>query len=263
MSTDTDNDPLNSIDPLGLRRQSDSQYWWSTPLDDVDPGDLAKYQFAEELYCSELAIAGLYTHETTFAPAVRACMASNWDDFQVNGRLGVIGREDAITQIAASLPAGRYGAGGFQGEVGAPVPYGATDLSAAARAHRVTEGIWGRVNVAVIEYEDAAGFRHQHAARSWGPNEPNRPGKALHAERQVWSELEDRGVRPEQVRRVYSELAPCQDSQRCARWLTRGKFPNLEEITYSYSYNPTRPIRDANMDRMMMAVNQLRREMRI
>jgi hypothetical protein len=58
-----------------------------------------------------------------------------------------------------------------------------------------------------------------------------------HVERRLWDELETRGIEPEQVTRVHTDLEPCMlPGGYCADWLAV-TFPGAE-VTYSFGYGP-------------------------
>ena len=70
-----------------------------------------------------------------------------------------------------------------------------------------------------------------------------------HPEQMLWAKLEARGVRPEQISRIYIELEPCfLPGNYCAMWLTM--FPNAE-ISYSYPYGATMQEREEGFLQLM------------
>jgi hypothetical protein len=59
---------------------------------------------------------------------------------------------------------------------------------------------------------------------------------AGHAERPLWASLEARGVRPDQVTRIYSELQPCDIPVfYCDQWIRR-TFHDNTQVTWSLPY---------------------------
>ena len=81
-----------------------------------------------------------------------------------------------------------------------PVRLGETDLSKMAYEHRLSEGVGSHQNVAVYEYETPTGKQYLVQA--------NDPG-GLHSEQIMQAELQARGIKPDQVTRIYSERVPC------------------------------------------------------
>ncbi len=81
-------------------------------------------------------------------------------------------------------------------------------------------------SVAVFEYEQNGRLIKTAGASARGRG---------HAERVVWRDLQSRGVLPEQVRRIYTELEPCVvPGGYCKLWLAR-TFPHAE-VTFSFKY---------------------------
>jgi hypothetical protein len=77
---------------------------------------------------------------------------------------------------------------------------------------------------------------------------------SVHAEHIVWDELERMGVKPRDVKRIYSELEPCGNYPgfpNCAKWLEE-TFPRAK-VTWSFPYNT--PIKAARKE----AVRDLRK----
>ncbi|CAL9282687.1 nucleic acid/nucleotide deaminase domain-containing protein [Streptomyces sp. SudanB25_2051] len=91
---------------------------------------------------------------------------------------------------------------------------------------------------AAFEYLDAAGDK-QIVTDATGP------GRA-HPEEVLWHRLEEQGVTPEQVRRVYCELQPCMmPGHYCAAWLQR-IFPHAE-FTHSFDYGSAAESREQGL----------------
>ncbi|UED87375.1 nucleic acid/nucleotide deaminase domain-containing protein [Streptomyces profundus] len=66
----------------------------------------------------------------------------------------------------------------------------------------------------------------------------------LHPEERLWEELAESGVRPEQVKEVYTELEACfLPGHYCALWLA-GTFPEAR-FTHSFDYGDTAEEREA------------------
>ncbi|MFE6588866.1 DNRLRE domain-containing protein [Streptomyces sp. NPDC057781] len=117
-------------------------------------------------------------------------------------------------------------------QCGTKVKYGEDDLSKKAIEYRknnkYTKG--GR-NVAVIEYKIGDKV-DTIAAISKGGKKSNGAG---HAEQRAWAELQKKhpGIQPENVSRVYTELAPC-DYNGCDNWL-RSTFGG-NKVSWSIDY---------------------------
>lgn len=94
---------------------------------------------------------------------------------------------------------------------------------------------------AAIEYEDAGGERHIETEQA--------QAGLPHPERVLWSRLESRGVAPEQVTRVYTELEPCfLPGNYCGMWLHR--FRNAD-FSYAFDYGATAAEREAGILELM------------
>ncbi|MGW7361055.1 nucleic acid/nucleotide deaminase domain-containing protein [Streptomyces sp. NPDC054802] len=95
---------------------------------------------------------------------------------------------------------------------------------------------------AAFEYLDAAGDKHV-------VTDATGPGRA-HPEELLWGRLEEQGVTPEQVRRVYCELEPCMmPGHYCAAWLQR-TFPRAE-FTHSFGYGSDADSRDRGVKELI------------
>ncbi|QIJ65534.1 nucleic acid/nucleotide deaminase domain-containing protein [Streptomyces sp. JB150] len=156
-----------------------------------------------------------------------------------NRSLAALDRRMPVIAAAGSLP---VAAAAFR-ELNAEL----RSVDPAAFAHR--ESWWPRVLddvrhtlnfpfSAAFEYVDDGG-RKQIATDATGPGRP-------HPEELVWDRLAAQGVRPEQVRRVYTELQPCMmPGHYCAVWLQR-YFPHAE-FTHSFDYGDTADSREEAM----------------
>jgi hypothetical protein len=106
------------------------------------------------------------------------------------------------------------------------VNWGESDLSQAVVAVRSHTEL-GTYNGAAIEYRVGAELRIEvgFSRRNVG-----------HAEQLLWASLAARGVRPDQVTRIYSELQPCDIPVfYCDRWIRR-TFPLNTQVTWSLPY---------------------------
>ncbi|MEV5441262.1 nucleic acid/nucleotide deaminase domain-containing protein [Streptomyces sp. NPDC052644] len=100
---------------------------------------------------------------------------------------------------------------------------------------------------AAFEYVDEAGSKHV-VTESTGPGQP-------HPEELVWRRLAADGVDSSQVRRVYSELAPClMPGHYCAVWL-QDMFPHAE-FTHSFDYGATAESREEGLKQLIIHTAQ-------
>jgi hypothetical protein len=131
-------------------------------------------------------------------------------------------------------------------------------LEVDAAAHEDDEAWWPRVLeeirhalsfpfAAAFEYEDASGDKQVETEQA-------RVGLP-HPERVLWERLEAKGVAPDQVTRVYTELEPCfLPGNYCAMWLNRFRSA---EFTYSFDYGATADEREQGiLELMQQAANQ-------
>ncbi|OLH52992.1 nucleic acid/nucleotide deaminase domain-containing protein, partial [Xanthomonas oryzae] len=128
------------------------------------------------------------------------------------------------------------------------VTYGSTDLSEMAQLHRMDMGITGGQNVAVFEYLDENGMPNYISQAS---------GDGLHAERRINAQLQKMGIPAENVKRVYSELAPCPEvrgMQYCGRML-ENSYPNAQ-VTHSFEYGASRESRRKGVKELKAAVKK-------
>ncbi len=145
---------------------------------------------------------------------------------------------DAVEATATADPA----------EVGAgmrTVPYGVDDLSLRAIEYRRANDLWGPRNVAVFEYKVGDEVRTLVRASERG---------AGHAERVGLNALEQQGVNPSRVTRVYSELQPCSGlpGGSCGV-LLQEKIPQAQ-VSYSFEYGTTKASRESAREGLLTAV---------
>lgn len=107
------------------------------------------------------------------------------------------------------------------------IKYGADELSKMVQNFRKTSGKKNG-NVAVIEYMDDAGKPKYEFGESTGIYNP-------HAEKAAWLKLEAKGVKPEQVTRIYTELEPCASRGRYCKNFINRTFPKANTY-YSFDY---------------------------
>ncbi len=145
-------------------------------------------------------------------------------------------------------------------QCGTKVKYGDDDLSKKAIEYRKKNGyVKGGRNVAVIEYK--IGDKVDHViAISKGGKKKNGAG---HAEQRAWQELQQKhpGIQPDQVSRVYTELAPC-DYNGCDNWLrsTFGGNKVSWSIDYPHGQGPaSKAGRSAGINELKRMLTQIRR----
>ena len=127
------------------------------------------------------------------------------------------------------------------------VEYGSTDLSQEAIRFRQENNITGARNIAVYEYEN-----NGQLSTIAGASQRNQG----HAERLIAKELENMGIQPAQVRRIYSELEPCSiPGGYCKRFL-QTVFPQAD-VTYSFEYGLTQESRRAGVNALKEAGKNL------
>jgi hypothetical protein len=82
------------------------------------------------------------------------------------------------------------------------------------------------------------------------------PGQG-HVERRLWASLESRGVTPDQVTRIHTDLEPCMlPGGYCADW-TAMTFPQAE-VTFSFRYGPDAPGREAGVEELIRYIEESR-----
>lgn len=127
------------------------------------------------------------------------------------------------------------------------VEYGSTDLSQEAIRYRQENNITGARNIAVYEYEN-----NGQLSTIAGASQINQG----HAERLIAKELENMGIQPAQVKRIYSELEPCSiPGGYCKRFL-QTVFPQAD-VTYSFEYGLTQESRRAGVKALKEAVKKI------
>lgn len=135
------------------------------------------------------------------------------------------------------------------------IAYGGSDLSQAVMEFRQAAGIYGGRNVAAFEYQTVEGTLETVIAPSErGFISAGRlQGEPIgHAEHVISAYLEQHGIDPSQVTRIYSELQPCVG---CARYIER-TFPQAQ-VTWSFEYGATVESRAAGVEALGNATNLL------
>jgi Xanthomonas XOO_2897-like deaminase len=122
------------------------------------------------------------------------------------------------------------------------VGYATTDLGVAVKTARgALPNAQTLRNAAVFEYE--SGGSRVLSEVGW-----SRPG--YHAERAIWQDLERAGVKPEQVKRIFSELEPCitPTPQAGCKTFIANTFPNAK-VTWAIDYGDQASRDAANLAR--------------
>ena len=113
------------------------------------------------------------------------------------------------------------------------VPMEESDLGRMALKYRIDNNAWHSGNIAVFEYKDNKG-RVQHLVQS------TLDTTKKHAERLALERLEAEGIPRGNVKRIYSELEPCEvesggfKREGCKAMLQ--KYYPSAKVTYSYDY---------------------------
>lgn len=126
------------------------------------------------------------------------------------------------------------------------VEYGSTDLSQEAICYRRKNNITGTRNIAVFEYENNG----LHIIT--GGSQRNQG----HAERLLAKKLENMGIQPAHVKRIYSELEPCSIPGGYCKQFLQKVFPQAD-ITYSFEYGLTKESRSTGLKALKEAVKKL------
>ena len=108
------------------------------------------------------------------------------------------------------------------------IDYGRSDLAQIATQYRLDNQMKGGINVAVAEYISPDGSLQTITMPSF---------KGKHSERRIFEELEARGISSDKVKRLYSELEPCNmgfGKTSCKKYVVRN-FSNAK-VTYSFEY---------------------------
>jgi hypothetical protein len=123
------------------------------------------------------------------------------------------------------------------------IPYGkATNLSRKAVAYRRQTGMLKGGNVAVARYRTQMGFTRTMAVQ----NIPMGQKGMKHTERVLMDALDAKGIKPNKVEEIYSELEPCLVPIYCKNELAR-TFPR-SELSYSFEYGATEASRKAGVN---------------
>ncbi|MGW0998330.1 golvesin C-terminal-like domain-containing protein [Streptomyces sp. NPDC002523] len=139
-------------------------------------------------------------------------------------------------------------------QCGTKVEYGKGLSVEAIKARAKHNWLRGGRNVAVIEYKKGDQLL-TYAARS-------KNGKgAMHSEKRAWEHLQSQGVTPDDVTRVYTELAPC-DYAGCDTFLMNTFGGN--KVSYSFDYPHGQGVgpkagRRTGMNALKRALTQIRR----
>jgi len=117
------------------------------------------------------------------------------------------------------------------------IPYRGSDLSGLAAEFRQGAGISAERNIAVIEFRTPNGLNTITVASGRGVG---------HAERLAGARVEELGIAPANVTRVYSELEPCSLPGGYCRSYLQSTF-HAADVTWSFEYGATPTSRQAGM----------------
>jgi hypothetical protein len=138
-----------------------------------------------------------------------------------------------VQQVAGVVFLAAFVATGIASGIPQPegrVPYGSTGLSKLAQTSRLARNFNNARNVAVFEYKTADGSLHTLVGESQGFTTGGG-----HAERIIANQLQNMGVQPSQVTRIYSELEPCNNPGGYCMRFVRETFPHAK-LTWSFNY---------------------------
>ena len=136
---------------------------------------------------------------------------------------------------------------GGNGKSSGQVSYGNTDLSKKAIAFRQKNNIYSARNVAVFEYKENGVTKTIVVVSERGVG---------HAERLAGKKLNDMGIQPNQVTRIYSELEPCNvPGGYCKNYINK-TYTNAE-VTYSFEYGATKESRTRGVGDLRNEVKSL------
>lgn len=120
-------------------------------------------------------------------------------------------------------------------------------MSQEAIRYRRENNITGARNIAVYEYEDDNKLKILSGASQRNQG---------HAERLIAKKLDDMGIKPVQVKRIYSELEPCSiPGGYCKRFL-KTVFPQAD-VTYSFEYGLTQESRRNGVKALKEAIKNI------
>ncbi|MBH8602105.1 MAG: nucleic acid/nucleotide deaminase domain-containing protein [Thermoactinomyces vulgaris] len=125
------------------------------------------------------------------------------------------------------------------------IQYGESDLSQIVQAYRKKNNLSSGRNVAVFEYIQNGEYKIIIKESGYG-----------HSERKIARELEQEGIHPEQVTRIYSELEPCVIPGGMCQPFIDKNFPNAK-VTYSFEYGNTRESRRKGVNELKKSVKEI------
>lgn len=127
------------------------------------------------------------------------------------------------------------------------IEYGSSDLSKTAIEFRKANGIFTARNVSVFEYTENGAVKTIVMASERG---------AGHAERLIAKSLEEMGVQPSQITRIFSELEPCSaPGGYCKRFIQK-TFPQAK-VSYCFEYGVSAASRSNGINLLKQAVSNL------
>ena len=127
------------------------------------------------------------------------------------------------------------------------ISYGSSDLSKVAIEFRKVNRILTARNVAVFEYTENGISKIIAMVSERGVG---------HAERLIANNLEQMGIRPSQVTRIFSELEPCSVPGGYCKKFIQNTFPQAK-VTYCFEYGETAASRATGVDLLKQELKNL------
>lgn len=128
------------------------------------------------------------------------------------------------------------------------IEYGSSDLSKNAIEFRKNNKIFSARNVAVFEYVEGGNIKTLTMASERGSG---------HAERLIAKKLDEIGVQPSQVTKIFSELEPCSVPGGYCKRFIKNTFPQAK-VTYCFEYGDTASSRAKGVDLLKQSVKTLK-----
>jgi hypothetical protein len=127
------------------------------------------------------------------------------------------------------------------------IRYGSSDLSKVAIEFRKANRIFSARNVAVFEYIENGISKKLVMASERGVG---------HAERLIATKLEQMGIRPSQVTRIFSELEPCSVPGGYCKKFIQNTFPQAN-VSYCFEYGESAVSRATGIDLLKRELKNL------
>lgn len=127
------------------------------------------------------------------------------------------------------------------------IQYGSSDLSKVAIEYRKTNGLFSARNVAVFEYTENDISKTIVMASERGIG---------HAERLIANKLQQMGIQPSQVTRIFSELEPCNVPGGYCKKFIQNTYPQAK-VTYCFEYGENAASRGKGVDLLKQELQNL------